>query len=259
MNEIPNEQKLNENDTPLSQLLEEHHIHEALYSSKSGSTAGINGIPYEIWKRLHKKHLADLEDNKESFNIIKTLTLVINDIQKNGVKDETEFILGWMCPIYKKKERTEIANYRPITLLNTDYKLLTKALAIQLAKTAPRLIHPDQSGFIPNRSIFDPIHLAKMMIEYADISEEDGALIALDQEKAYDRISHDYLIETLQTFNLPNMFINTVKALYSNAHTRVAINGMLSEPFKVTRGVRQGDPLSCLLFDLAIEPLACTL
>jgi len=175
------------------------------------------------------------------------------------VKDETEFTLGWMCPIYKKKERTEIANYRPITLLNTDYKLLTKALAIQLAKAAPRLIHPDQSGFIPNRSIFDPIRLAKMMIEYADISEEDGALIALDQEKAYDRISHDYLIETLQTFNLPNMFINTVKALYSNTHTRVAINGMLSEPFKVTRGVRQGDPLSCLLFDLAIEPLACTL
>jgi ribonuclease HI len=164
-----------------------------------------------------------------------------------------------MCPIYKKKERTEIANYRPITLLNTDYKLLTKALAIQLAKAAPKLIHPDQSGFIPNRSIFDPIRLAKMMIEYADISEEDGALIALDQEKAYDRISHDYLIETLQTFNLPTMFINAVKALYSNAHTRVAINGMLSEPFKVTRGVRQGDPLSCLLFNLAIEPLACTL
>jgi hypothetical protein len=97
------------------------------------------------------------------------------------------------------------------------------------------------------------------MIKYADITEEDGALIALDQEKAYDRINHDYLFEVLNSFNLPPIFINTVKALYNNTYTKVAINGIMSTPFKVTRGVRQGDPLSCLLFDLAIEPLACTL
>jgi hypothetical protein len=97
------------------------------------------------------------------------------------------------------------------------------------------------------------------MIDYADITEENGVLIALDQEKAYDRIKHDYLLASLETFNLPQTFIRTVKALYSNAYTRVAINGVMSTPFKVTRGVRQGDPLSCLLFDLAIEPLACTL
>lgn len=60
-------------------------------------------------------------------------------------------------------------------------------------------------------------------------------------------------------FNLPLPFTNTVKALYQNAHTRVAINGEFSTPFHVTRGVRQGDPLSCALFDLAIEPLACRL
>lgn len=159
----------------------------------------------------------------------------------------------------KKKDKSEIENYCPITLLNTDYKLLTKALAMQLAQEAHTLVHPDQSGFIPKRSIFDPIQLAKVMIEYADITEEDGALIALDQEKAYNRINHDYLIETLVSFNLPQLFINTIIALYSNAYTQVAINGVMSAPYKVTRGVRQGDPLSCLLFDLAIEPLACTL
>jgi hypothetical protein len=76
-------------------------------------------------------------------------------------------------------------------------------------------------------------------------------------QKAYDRIRHDYLWETLERFKIPNTFINTVKELYRHAHTRVAINGILSSPFKVTRGVRQGDPLSCALFNLAIEPLAC--
>jgi len=130
---------------------------------------------------------------------------------------------------------------------------------MQLAREVHTLVHTDQSGFIPCRSIFDPIRLVKLMIEYADIVEENEVLIALDQEKAYDRIKHDYLIKTLETFQLPQTFIKTIKALYKNAYTKIAINGVLSAPFQVTRGVRQGDPLSCLLFDLAIEPLACAL
>jgi hypothetical protein len=161
-----------------------------------------------------------------------------------------------MCPIYKKKDRTKIENYRPITLLNTDYKIMTKALATQLATHACDLIHPDQSGFVPTRSIFDPIRLAETMSAYADYMEENGAVIALDQEKAYDKVDHHYLIETLRTFQLPDLFINTISALYEHAKTSIIINGVCSTPYLVTRGVRQGDPLSCLLFNLAIEPLA---
>ena len=73
----------------------------------------------------------------------------------------------------------------------------------------------------------------------------------------YDKIKHEYLWKTLRAFNLPTTFVNTIKALYANASTRVAINRVLSEPFQVRRGIRQGDPLSCPIFDLAIEPLVC--
>lgn len=149
MNEIPATQKLNNLDSPLYNLLQEHHIHEALFSSKSGSAAGIDGIPYEVWKKLHDMHQENQKEEKPSFDIIKTLTMVTSDIQTHDVDPDSDFTLGWMCPIYKKKERTEIENYRPITLLNTDYKILTKALAMQLAREANKLIHPDQSGFIP--------------------------------------------------------------------------------------------------------------
>lgn len=161
-----------------------------------------------------------------------------------------------MCPIYEKKDPTEISNYRPITLLNTDYKILTKTLALQLVELH-KLIYPDQAGFIPKRSIFNHIRLASTIINYAEVMEVDGAIVALDQEKAYDKIRHDYLWKTMETLKLPDLFIDTVKTLYGNAYTEVAINGVLSSPFKVTRGGRQGDPLSCLLIDLAIEPLAC--
>ena len=164
-----------------------------------------------------------------------------------------------MCPIYKKKDRTRIENYRPITLLNTDYKLMTKTLATQLTSHAGQLLHPDQTGFIPNRSIFDPIRLAETMCSYGDYMEENGAIVALDQEKAYDKIDHAYLLDTLRTFQLPNLFTNTIQTLYDHARTKIAINGVLSDPYPVTRGVRQGDPLSCLFFNLAIEPLAASL
>lgn len=81
-------------------------------------------------------------------------------------------------------------------------------------------------------------------------------MVAFDQEKAYDKIKHDYLWKTLKKYGIPDQFIQTVKSLYGTAYTTVFINGISSTIFKVIRGVRQGDPLSCLLFDIAIEPLA---
>jgi hypothetical protein len=107
-----------------------------------------------------------------------------------------------MCPIYKKKDPTDISNYRPITLLNTDYKLLTKVLAIQLMEPIHNLVHLDQAGFIPGRTIADHIRLAKAIINFAELTEENGAIVALDQEKAYDKIMHDYLWETLNSFTI---------------------------------------------------------
>ena len=112
---------------------------------------------------------------------------VFTDIQCHRVEEYTDFALGWMCPIYKKKDRTDISNYRPITLLNMDYKLLTKALALQLMEHIPTLVHKDQASFIPKRSIFDHIRLVKVIILYADITEDNGAIVVLDQEKAYDK------------------------------------------------------------------------
>lgn len=152
-----------------------------------------------------------------------------------------------------------ISNYRPIMLLNTDYKLLTKTLALQIVELIHQLINPDQARFIPKRFIFNHIRLASTIINYPKVMEEDGAIVTLDQEEAYDKITHAYLWKTLETFGIPNKFIKTVQSLYENASTKVVINGILSDPFHITRGVHQGDPLSCLLFDLAIKPLACKL
>src|SRR5437667_903449 len=158
-----------------------------------------------------------------------------------------------MCSIYKKNDKRDIANYRLITVLNSGYKMFTKAFTARLSKVTGYLIHNDQAGFISGRSIFDQIKRTKLLIDYAELVEEDGLIIALDQEKAYDKITHDYLWKILEKTEIPPQFTEIIKSLYK---TVIIINGVISPAYNIKRGVCQGDPLSCLLFDLAIEPLA---
>lgn len=260
LSEVPECQRLTAQDVNQTEwIITYPQVREALKLAKNGTATGLDGCPYELWKELNKAYEETKSQGKSGFDIVAALTALFRDIQMFGIEEKSDFASGWMCPLYKKKDPSEISNYRPITLLNTDYKLLTKTLALQLVEPIHKLIHPDQAGFIPKRSIFNHIRLASTIINYAEAMEVDGVIIALDQEKAYDKIRHPYLWSTLEALNLPEEFTKTVKSLYNNAFTQVAINGVFSKPFRVTRGVRQGDPLSCLLFDLAIEPLACKL
>lgn len=120
---------------------------------------------------------------------------------------------------------------------------------------APKLIHKDQAVFMPKRSIHDQTKMVELMIKWCENTETEGMIICLDQEKAYDRIDLTYLWKTLNAYRFPEPFITKVKNLYSSATTAIRINGYVSKLFDVHQGVRQGDPMSCLLYNLAIEPL----
>ncbi len=230
----------------------------SLRLSKNGTAPGLDGMPFEVWKALHARHIEDSRfPDRPDFDVVKLLAAALEDIRIHGVCARTHFAQGWIAPIYKEKgERSRVVNYRPITLLNTDYKLLSKALAVRLAGVALDLIHRAQAGFVPGRKIHNHTQLARLMMSWAETNDQNGAIVALDQEKAYDKIAHDYLWRVLAKFGIPSDFVRLVKSLYANANTSVMINGFLSKSYRVYRGVRQGDPLSCLLFDLAIEPLS---
>ena len=98
-----------------------------------------------------------------------------------------------MYLLYKKKDKTKIENSKPITLLETDYKVLTKVIVKRLGKVKGGLIHSDQAGFMPERSLFSYTRLAGLMPEYAQEEGNKGLIVSLDQEKAYDKIDHEYL------------------------------------------------------------------
>ena len=231
----------------------EDDIEDALRNTKNGKSPGTDGLTYEFYKSWPRPQ--NDEEAKENPDIIKILAMVIRDVEKHGVHDKA-FIRGVMSLMYKKKDKTRIENYRPLTLINTDYKIQTKTIAKKLGKVVKDLIHENQAGFIPGRGLYDHTRLSHMIIEYCELKNVNGCIIALDQEKAYDKIDHDYMWRILAKNGFPKNFINRVKSLYSKAETSVMINGVRPKPIKIERGVRQGDPMSCILYDLAIEPLA---
>ncbi len=182
---------------------------QALRGAKNGTAPGLDGIPFELWKALHARHIEDARfPERTDFDVVRLLTAAFEDVRLHGVSRRTSLAKGWMAPIFKEKgERTRIVNYRPITLLNTDYKLLSKAMAVRLADVAPALIHKAQAGFVPGRKIQNHTQLARLMITWAETNQENGAIVALDQEKAYDKIAHDYLWRVLEKFGIPMSFV----------------------------------------------------
>lgn len=224
----------------LEHKLTKANIEEVLHLLPNGKALGIDGVPYELWKWIHQKSKSISANSKEGdppFEFAECLIAVYNNIELHGVAPNSCFAEGLLNPLHKKNDRREIANYRPITLLNCDYKAFTKALALKLARTIPSIIHENQAGFVPGRSITDQIRLTQMIMEYAKVKEVNGVIVTLDQEKVYDKIAHNYLWKVLEKFDLPENFINTVKSLYKDAETSVIINGEISSKFKVMRGV----------------------
>ena len=154
-------------------------------------------------------------------------------------------------------------NYRPISLLTTDYKLIAKTMANRLKLVLDDLIHEDQNGFMKGRNIGCniPRNIRTIidLIEYTDIKDIPGSIVLLDIEKAFDHVDsveHGFLYEVLSRFNLGDNFIQWVKTFYNCRKSYVINNGFLSKPIDMSRGIFQGCPVSPFLFLFATEILA---
>ena len=154
------------------------------------------------------------------------------------------------------KDIRYLKNWRPISLLNTDYKILAKILANRIQKVMSCIVNNDQAGYIKGRNIGDNIRTMLDILEITNEKTDAGLMVLIDFEKAFDTISWSFLYETLMFFNFGNTFIKYIKLLYSKPLCCVSNNGYHSEFFQNTRGIRQGCPISALLFLLCVEVLA---
>ncbi|KAG1040349.1 hypothetical protein G6F43_012298 [Rhizopus delemar] len=146
-------------------------------------------------------------------------------------------------------------NWRPISLINTDAKVFTRILSARIISCVDDLITPYQWGFLRHLFIADNGLLMKLVMDYAKCTNSKALGLLLDQEKAYDRVHPNYLQKVITHFGFPPSFVQSVLGLFFGTQLRLNINGFLSNPVHQRRGLRQGDPPSPMLFNLAFEPL----
>ena len=158
--------------------------------------------------------------------------------------------------VFKKGDRKSLKNWRPISLLNVDYKICSKALSSRLSSVLGKIVTPDQTCSVPGRSISSNLVILRDKLDYIDRTDEPGILISLDQEKAFNRVDRSFLMNLLQHFGFGPSFCRWILTLYHGANMQVMVNGWLSRKIDLQRGVRQGDSFSPMLYILCVEVLA---
>lgn len=160
--------------------------------------------------------------------------------------------------IFKKRgDVRDLKNWRPISLLNVDYKICSKVISLRLSKVLHAIIDPDQTCSIPGRSITSNVVQLRDTLDFIEQTEETGILVSLDQEKAFDRVNRVFLMDLLRRFGFGPGFCKWIDTFYAGAYMQIILNGWLTRPILLGRGVRQGDSLSPLLYVVCVEVLAC--
>ena len=148
-----------------------------------------------------------------------------------------------------------VSDYRPISLMNSSPKLVTKILADRLQSVIIGLIHHNQYGFIKTRTIQDYLAWSFEYIHQCHRSRRQSIILKLDFEKAFDSVEHSVILQVMEHLGFPTSWLNWVSSILGSGTSAVILNGIPRNFFKCQRGVRQGDPLSPLLFVLAAELL----
>jgi ribonuclease HI len=224
------------------------------------SAPGPDGIPYPFWKALSSRidTLIKASGDRVPPSFWITFMNLANWIRRHGT-NSCGFKNANLSLFFKKGDPTLVSNYRPISSMNTDCKMFTNLVNSHLSPWAVCKLHQDQKGFVPGRHITEHTRLATEVVHLVNRFDVNRYLVSLDQSKAYDRVDQHLLMETMSCMGLLKDLTDMISDIIHKPQTRVRINSGYSRWFSLGRGVHQGDPLSCLLYDFSIEPLGMKL
>ena len=231
------------------------------------TSPGPDGIPNQFWKALASRVASSRpprvkgqprSEGPSLPSFWKVLQSLTDDLRANGT-DRLHFKDANLSLFYKKGDPTLVANYRPISSMNCDCKMYTNLINNRLSPWASSKLHPDQKGFVKGRWITEHTRLASEVAHLSNVTGSDGYIVSLDQAKAYDRTDLIWLAQVLLRMGLPPDLVSLIRDVVHGCRMRVRINSAYSRPYTLRRGVRQGDPLSCLLYAFSIEPMGMRL
>jgi sorting nexin-29 len=211
----------------------------AIHTLKNNKASGEDRINSEFWR------IEGPEVERELHSVILQLW------------EEERFPESWnetlICPIFKKGDRRKVKHYRGITILNTRYKVLSLIILKRLKKYTEKAVGGYQCRFRKGRSTTDHIFVVRQLMEKHYEYAKDLHMAFVDYKQAYDSIDRERLWEALRAFGIPMKIIKMIKLCKSKTYSREKFGNELSMAFKIKSGLRQGDAMSPILFNMALE------
>ena len=229
----------NDNNALIAQISDEE-IYFTLKSFNNNKSPGIDGLPVEFYVRF--------------FHIIRDelCSMIRNslDIGKLTLSQRKAILIL----LFKGGDCELLSSWRPISLICVDTKIISKILANRIKPLMNQCISKEQ--YCSNdKSITECNNVTRDMIYFINDKNETGALINVDLQKAFDSVDHSFLFAVMRKMGFCLKFISLIKTLYNDILSTCLVNGHLSNQFDIKRGVRQGCPLSMILYVFSQEPL----
>ena len=228
-------------------LITSDEILATLKLMKNDSAPGLDGIPVEVYKLFW-------------LDFKPILTNVFNYCHESGslAPSQSQALL---CLLHKGGDsaREDISSWRPIALLNADYKILAKLLALRLQKVLTKLIDPNQCAFVKGRGISYMLREVYDLIEREKSKDSESILLSIDYSKAFDTLSTNAILKALRVYGFGEYFTRWIRILLKDRECCVRNGGYISSSFLMERGVRQGCPISPILFILTSELFAANI